>query len=446
MESTARDDIDVSTPPTGTALREQIDAVHEATGQWIASHRDQFDPRSWDDKLEQRSRMKALGEAGICCSVAATYEEATLPSAVPDLLTDVASDPQYHELLGRNPDEFMSLGWPLVFATYCDELPPEARRLSRSALETDTAWTVEYKPFKLVGLWNMCRALGYEDHRLDVDALARTGLPASDLDPVALTHQNVYALTHYLLFYHNFGLDRAGFPDDPLPFDHTDLYTCLVLRYLVRENLDAVGELLIVGLLQGQMSSDLVRLALSRMATRVDECGHVPGPDRSRQADAVGAEFEYWDGITDAERAWLDDYHTNLVCWLLTGLLRCGRVSLVEDVGPSLETERQFEDALEAAAVLDTLADYQLQDAASDLIAVSESTAPAACPAPVAAATEYLERQGDSGEYVGYWADERRLCLRQGYSEAEFRRDLVEPASATCEEAIAAANAALAGE
>ncbi len=68
-------------------------------------------------------------------------------------------------------------------------------------------------------------------------------------------------------------------------------------------------------------------------------------------------------------------------------------------------------------AVLDTLADYQLRDAALDLIAVSESTAPTACPAPVAAATGFLERQGDSGEHVEYWADERRLCLRQGYSE-----------------------------
>jgi hypothetical protein len=434
------DDTEVSAGGSPRPVGDSASSLRVRVDEWIEDHVAEFDPLDWADDEERTWRRKAFDEAAITVySCDHVGSDRALPS-VRNLVVDRANDPQYYELLYRNPRRFLKFSYPLGAARSYGALDAEAASAVECCLSGDTVWGVERPPWRMMDLWNFCTMYGYNDHGYDVDdLLALTNLRR----PPSVIHaetEDVYALTHNVLFYHNFGTGAAAFPSEPTGYDLQGVLEALVCKYMARENCDVVAELVLSGVLEREIPPGLARTALTWFDAASEAYGYVPGPDvtkpngPARDPDLDVGEGKGWEEMTDDEREWLYNYHPTLVVALLARVVERDWDALVAATDPG-ERPPTVEEAHRLGQLLQSLSEYQIEDAVEQFGAIRATEAAKLYPEVVDRAEAFLtEQHRDDGTW-GYWPDERAL-YRQLNGAGDFEAELLDPVAARCSEVL----------
>jgi hypothetical protein len=429
---------DESIWPPGLRLiddpQSSLDEIQTLADEWITDNIHRFDPFDWTALEERTLKRKSFTEFALNLYVAKGVSD-TYPSSDPhDLVIDRVNDRRYRHLIRRNPRDFLKFSYPLTYAKTSGSLNDETASAVESVLDQPTVWSVERVPFRLMDLWHFCRIYGYEESPLEKDAILSLGSLNHPPNIANATLSDLYAITHNLYYYHNFGVDHPSFPGDIAPYDVKTVLVGGILRYIAADNCDIVLELLLAGVLQRQLPPGLVCLALAWVHEAASRSGYIPGPDEE-PAEIPSSDLDSW-GPDDRE--WARHYHTNLVGATATRVveMRTDWSELARDREGESRQPSEWADLLRLGQLLDTLSQYNLELAARQLNDLAETTFRDPYSAVFEASATYLGQQKTQSGQYGFWTDEEALYSSHGKSRDAFREQMVQPVTESCSEAL----------
>jgi len=415
---------------------------------WKDDHAHEYNPLVWADKEKRRIRRKAFAESSVYLHLLSNLGKLDWAPRLSDLIVEAVNDRNYFELLPREPELILKYGYPFVFVYGMDELRPEAQAVLDQTVESRTPRARERVPHRQLDFYYFLRHLDYDPDVLDAETILEYSNANFQPDVIESTVRQIYALTHNVMYYTNFGIESEKFPDTVVPYDLGTTLTGLTLRLMADNDTDAVVELLLCGVLQRQMAPSFVRFVLSWV--REVSKGHdtVPGPglqdlgasardrvDPDLASDSIGD----WDDDTDE---WVQHYHTAVAAGMCFNVLERDWEELVR-TAPSreLDHEAHADDLFRLGEVLLRLSEYELEEAASVLKEVAGTPTAEAYDDVLATATDFLERQRTHDGHVGYWTDERYLYVNGGHGDPDdFESQMMDPCTERCNEALRAAS------
>ena len=406
------------------------------TNEWFVSHADRFDPLAGPPPRDEIRRKSFCEIAGLLDVAAGHGEEG--PAPLTRLLSERATDPDYYRQLLREPRGFPQLAYPLAALSRRETLPAAAADAVERVAEWPAARQLGRPTSRQLDYWHVCRLYGCEAVGVDHESLFERGFAGGRLNAVVADEGVAFGLTHELLFYHNFGNDRAAFPDGTLSYDSPDTIAALLLRFLAEDHVDLVAELLFVGVLQRQLSPGLVRTTLGWLVDNVEDGAlSFPTDDPAELRQYLGPDIENWSGTA---REWRCRYHPTIVLGMLARTLRDDWETF-RAAAPRRRVDHTAaaDDLRQLGGVLSSLSEYGLNGASDELVELAETPTARAYDDVVAHATDYLERQQHDGT-VGSWFAERRHYLADDADadRASFREGLLAPLAERCAAALSA--------
>ncbi|MFB6250742.1 MAG: hypothetical protein ABEI27_03480 [Halobellus sp.] len=413
--------------------RSTLSEIETIADEWIIDNLDQFDPFSWTALSGRNLRRKAFTELALHLYVARGVGETYSSSEPHDLVVDRANDRRYRDLVRRNPRELLKYTHPLTYAKVSGDLDGATATAVDSVLDQQTVWSVERVPHRQMDLWHFCLVYGYADCPIDKDAVLPLGSLNHPPNVANADLSDLYAVTHNLYYYHNFGVDHPAFPDDIAPYDLTTALVGGILRYIAVGNCDIVLELLLAGVLQRQVPPDLVRFALAWVRHLAAEPGYLPGPDE-KPAELPSGDLESW-GSEDRE--WARHYHTNLVGATATKVIksRADWPELAES-GDDYRPSAELIDRIRLGQFLHSLSQYTLGLAARQLKGLVDADFSDPYATVLETGVRYLRQQQSSDGQYGFWTDEEAVYTVRGNNRDAFREQMVQPVTEACSEAI----------
>jgi hypothetical protein len=403
-----------------------LNEFSERIDEWLSDRVDEFDPLLWTSTDDRDFRRKAFSELSLYLHVRGI---SGLPrSAIPlqELIDERVNDPRYYTLLFRYPERFLAFAYPFAYAESSGTLRRDAASAVERTLTDPYIWSVEKVPHRVMDLWCFCLMYGYEIE-LNTDDILRMSCLHYPLDPSTATPMDVYALTHNLLFYHNFGVEDAAFPGEPTVYDIEELLTGLLLRFILEDDTDIVAELLAVGVLERKLAPTIVRAALGWLRDKMSDRAYIPGPQR----EDSGMDAE---GLTE----WEANYHTNIATAMAIEVLKRDWPALCQEYGEADPASQiPNDDLLQLGDTFRALATYDLEAAANHLAKLSGSPVVDAYPNLITNAVGYLRSQRTPNGEFGFFSDELALYLALGGSSESFRERYVNPITAACNRALA---------
>jgi hypothetical protein len=416
-------------------VRSALDDIESVADEFLVTHTERFDPFNWSELDSRHIHRKAFTESSLYAYTLDVFEETGTATELRDLVVDRTNDRRYRHLLLRNPHEFIRYSLPVGYLDAIDELDDSMAAAIDSILDRRTVWSVERQPYRQLDLWHFCQLYGYEDCPLDRDHILSASCLEYPPHPIEAELEDAYAFTHDLLYYHNFGLSHPEFPDEPAPYEHDDVIAGLILRYMADDNCDITLELLLVGVLQRQVTPELVGLVTSWVRQQGRTNGYIPSPAQLPLGEDHDEDIEAWSS-TDHE--WAENYHTNLVAATTTRVIN----SSLDGLGPQSEagplTQTEIRDALKLGQLLDTLSEYDLERAAHQLGELADSPVRERFPTVFETCVEYVRNQRTPDNEYGYWTDEEAIYLALGNSRQDFVEEMIRPVSEACRVALEA--------
>ena len=396
-------------------------ASSRSCDEWLDARAGQFDPFMWKTPPERYARRKAFAEAAIYLYVAADHGQTHVTPRLRQLVLERTADPRFRELVLRNPRHFLLFSSPIVYAASQGELHPDLKEAVAKVLSGKTVWAAERVPHRMMDLWNFCMAYGYQCPVGTSDEFLRLGCVGLPLDSVEANIWDAYAITHHLMFCYNFGVRSAGFPNEALPYDLSEILLALTLRFVAEGNCDIVLELLMVSALHGQLPAGLARFVLGWVDARVKEHGNIPGPvaDDQHRIDLDDPDFQEW----------YADYHTTLVAGSTMRVLdrEWDRSSL--QLPDTLKCASKW-DSIELQQVgeaLNRLHRYELPLGVSYLHEIIKSHPSTHLQGPLTSAMEFVERQRTADGLFGFFPDERTAHVLSRTDGESFDESIVVP-------------------
>jgi hypothetical protein len=415
---------------TGTVL----EALERTCTTWLEANADRFDPfpDAGADLSTVSVRRKAFSELAILLYVRDRLgEERTVPR-LRSLYVKRVNDPRYVELLRRHPERVLLYASALSTAHAGGLLHDDAHTALAAALDEPLVWNTERTPFRELDLWHVCQLSDQTKPAFDVNACVGRGCLGTPFDVVTASSSDVYALTHTVFYYYNFGVACPGFPTAPIPvaFDLERTISGLILRSVAKNDADLVLELLLAGTVSGQLCPEVRDVALRWVVASSTE-GYVPGPSGTTCENASK------DGDEEFRR-WARHYHTNLVAAMTATVMRHAERTAPETVRSEQRVGAIATDELLALGeLLESLHEYQLADAAVLLSSLADKPIAQEYSALLDAGASFLRRQEDGTGTFGFWADERVLFEANGGDPATFDERFLTPVSDACREALA---------
>lgn len=421
--------------------RRAVEDIESLTDEWAEGYASQFDPRDWESKDAHELRRKACSEAAMYLLQAHNAPGASVDAPkLHEVVVDAANDPLMYELLHREPMSVRSYGYTILYARDRGELSdPAVWDALGDKLGAASLRGVDRYPFETLDLWHMNRIYGREAVFDPDDVFRLSGLRfPTDFFHVDL--EDIYPLTHHLMFHRGMGMAGYGFPDEPVPFDLETELCGLIFRFLGEDNYDATLELVLGGALHRQVPPDLVTAVLEVIRDVAEEEGKVPDYTIDDDSvDTISGEVDDVMGDLGEEAVdWGEHYHVNLVAGYTVRTVRAAWPELVaaydDEHRPSYDRDQlaAFSDMVSA------FANYDLKEGADRLVEVADRPIAEAFPDVFDEAVAFLEDQRRSDGTFGYWAKEKLKFAAMGYDEDQFEPELVEPVSETCDRALRA--------
>ncbi|HMJ76932.1 MAG TPA: hypothetical protein VK507_13225 [Iamia sp.] len=390
----------------------------EQSDSLLLGYFDGFDIFEWVDTDDRFLRRKAFAEFALYLSIAQVDGLPPLLDPLAQLTTSVCNSVRFRQLLLRHQKEFLLFSSPLMFCTYAGTLEGETREVVDRVLGGRQVWSLERAPNRMMDMWNFCQAYGHPQATLVPEEIIRFGVPGF-IDPLGSNLRDAYAYTHHFLFYYNFGIPDPAFSLPPLPVSVGRSTDALILRYISENNCDIVAELVLIGLLHGEIDPEVQAVAVGWLLAKVDQHGFVPGPG-----------IEEGD-ITSTD--WRNHYHTVLVSAALFRLLLRSR-----DAEPSRQSTSADEGGIlrSIGDVYNLLAGGEIPLAIATIEELNEGRARASgtgCHDDLLALAVHYVRDLEyaPGEF-GFWVDEETVFRRQGRSSSEFQAEIVRPFNQMC--------------
>lgn len=423
---------------------EKAEKFKQHTDSWMERNANQFNPFRWTDSGEREIRRKALTEASHYLYVAEMHDDLTTPE-LKNALTTWANNESFYCLLRRNPTELDKLGYPLVYLSTVDQLKPDAKRTLDDILEWPETWSKSRVPARQLDLWNLCRTYGYDDHDIDLHQLLDQGYVNRYMNMAQVTQNDMYGLTHELLYYHNLGSGNDSFPDGPLEYDYPSVLQAGILRFIIEGQTDLVAELLLCGVLQRQLPPGLIRFAFSWLFDHLADDGYLSFSVESTTElkKFVGPGIGKWEG---EEKTWRIYYHPTVVGGMLARVLADNWSDLLNETSKKdMNYQEEVENLITLGKVFHLFADYNLDQGARYLYDLSDTALVMEYSDVVKHAVRFLETQHRLDGTFGYWTDEKKMYSQRAEenTEARFEEELLDPLAEVCESAIGSVTANL---
>lgn len=433
-----------------------LDSIEQNSAEWLEGCAEMFSPFEWDTKQEERLRRKSFGEAGLYLLQAHEMDAIDLVPNLADRITEHVNDPRYHQLLNRDYRLVRMYGYPIMFADRSGRLDDPALREDFEELLTDSGvWSKERVPFEMLDLWHMSLIQGVEPQH-DHEELLPLSCLNYDLDIFDSSLEDMNTITHDVMFYGALGMDFDQFPDLPAPYDVSTELKVALFRTLAERNYDSGLELLMSGVMQRQIPTDLARIWLGHTANVAENFDFVPKrldladdlsglevDDEELPIDIESGEdpmVEQMDHLPQDELEWIVHYHANCVAGIAARTIRrewSDFVEASESVGLD-EGAYDVRDVQKLAQLVKTACDYDLKQVARQVQDLAGSPVVDAYPDVFGAVVEFLESQKRRDGHFGYWPDEFTKFVSMGYEAEMFERQMVAPTSEVCEEALEA--------
>ncbi|MEZ3145481.1 hypothetical protein [Halobaculum sp. MBLA0143] len=391
---------------------------------WLGENAARFDP------LVGQSRRREVRQKAFC--ELAMYLDSSFahgddgPAACRQLLTERATTPDYYRQFLRHPRQFPHLAYPLAALSRQDDLPARVERLFERTATLSAARQPGRPVSRQLDYWHTCLVYGIRPDDFDPQALLEHGYTSCRINAVDADIGAAYGITHELLFYHNLGNDRAEFPDEPLSYEAPDTILGLLFRFLAEDHVDAVVELLFVGVLQRQVPPGLVRYVLGWLADRVGGDGALrfPTDDPLELRTYTGVNPELWE---DNEVGWRCHYHPTIVFGMLCRTVARDWHQIRRESPARNITHDAVDDQLDTlGTALSALADYSLERGSEALAELADTPIVSVYDDVVDHGVEFLQRQL-YGQFPGSWVDERGQFTDGDRTREAFRREILDP-------------------
>lgn len=409
----------------GRSLIRDLDYIKETADGWIQDNADEFSPFNLKNVQERELRFKAFSEYCLYLYMSHGLNSGDAPRSSYELADSIINDNDYHRYIRREPHKLLLYSFPLAYGSARGVIGDDVIDTVSSLVEKQAVWGVERPPYRMMDLWHFCNVVGV-DCRWDEDVVTKLSVLRNPIDVMNSSTPDAYALTHNVLYYHNFGIDHPSFPGGAAPGKGHRSIPGLIFRYVAEENADLVLELVMAGVLQRELPVGIIEPTVSWIRELTEERGFVPGPDDNKHAETVPKDQEH--------RQWAEHYHTNLVA--------AACVRLIEDTVDSVPARRGQErsvtkrDLIDFGSVIRNLSNYQLLSGATKLRSLADDSAVLLDVYPDLAKTvkAYIEDQRIDGQY-GVWTHEKIVYTEMGGAEEDFL-EKTESVTDACEKAV----------
>jgi hypothetical protein len=394
-----------------------IATVIERSEALLLRYFDGFDIFEWGDNDDKFLRRKAFAEVALYLSIAemdSSLSDVLLPVA--DMTTVVCNSERFHRLMLRHQKEFLLFSSPILFCDLVAGLSESSRSVVERILQGRQVWSLERAPHRMMDMWHFCQCYGFPQRILVPQEIIRFGIPAF-IDVINANLRDAYAFTHHFLFYYNFGMPRDSFPTEPLALEVGPSINALILRYVSENNCDIVAELVIVGLIHGQIDSTILYYATGWLLDKFAKYGFVPGP-----------------GVKDDEISevdWKNHYHTILVSATMFRLVRKAAAFRVMSRAVVRREDAAF--LREIGDVYNMLARNEIPLA---IVSLTEMAPAHSSDELFRVAVRHIKELEYAAGDFGFWADEEAVFLRQGKTRGEFQSEIAQPLSSMCSELL----------
>lgn len=424
---------------------------------WFPSYIEYIDPFNWKQADKQYFRKKAFIELSAYLLNAQGVANERPFSEIHDLIIDRVNDRRFTHLMLRSSNELHHFYLPFIYAGYVDEIETSTALRLEKVIKQGRFWETErlqYRQQEYCFIFKCFSELfGYSQSQYDANSSLENSLLDNQPNVVQSNLPDAYCLTHDIFFYRNYlGIFPEVFPDEPAPYEIGPKLRGLILRYMAEDNCDIVLELVLAGVLQRQISQEIVRFVLSWVEGKVDDYGYVPGPDQDKKARTnlpeidkntlnlgTNEDGDKWDYESNHEKVWGDNYHTNAVAGMTARFIARDWDKLNElSFDHHLEDPAYRRDLTRLGQVLSSLGKYDLKNGAAQLKDLADSPVLMDFEQIAQEAVDFIESQRTLEGEFGYWTREEILYTNTGRTSEDFRSNLVSPISEVCQTAVEA--------
>lgn len=361
----------VDNPVERTDSAPVVARLQQVTADWLAERAELFDPIKCGTKGRRAARRKAFAELGVYRAFSVAHGE-SVPDSLRELLLKRITDHRYYEKLGDEMDVLMGVG-PFLAAELAGDLSQEERRVYQSVLDSLDASELPDHPVPRLEAWNALSLLGCERNPIDAVSQIQESTLAADETFLSVNIYEVYEATHIVYYYQNFGVRKSGRVADHLSCDLTAFFSGCILRFVGAADPDAVLEVLVAGILEDALPTEIVLFALNWLDDRLHDSNMLESKqyeDKSLIADEALTEMDSWD---EREQEWANNYHTNVI-GAFAGAVLSDRLDEVEasEIGSETPRARLYE----LAEVVDTIVNGHPDQVSVAVEELSESVVP----------------------------------------------------------------------
>lgn len=437
-----------------TGVSERATELTLLVDEWINDHVKYIDPFQWEDSDEKWYRNKAILEVSGYLLNSRGVGGDEPPPELEDMVIDRVNDRRFAHRLMRSPRDLHHTAFPVLYVNHIDALEENTSAALERCVKLEAFWDAERLPMRQLEYCFLSKffsqMFGYTQDRYNEKTILKNTLLNNQPSIIRSTLRDAYLLTHDVMFYNNhLGVLTEEFPDEPAPYDITELLQGLILRYMAEDNCDIVLELLLSGILQRQISRQMVQLVLSWVLEKADERGYVPGPTRremditnlpstdKRGIEKYSQKDPRWDYGSDQEEIWGENFHVNVVAGMTARIIKRDWNKICKWPKDKRIGEQTFRrDTMRLGQLLKSLGEYDLKRGAKQMEELARSPVATEYQVIFQEAVCFLENQKTQDGEFGFWTDEEILYTLAGNSPESFRDKLVKPISESCREAL----------
>ena len=322
--------------------------VEKAVG-WIDAHLDEFDPFKGGQPFEIRLGQR-VGELAILLHAylgltGRTGDRAAARMA--ETLERIQCHPEFISRLIRSPLEFILFAEVYANLRAIGRDDPGVHALIQRVLDAGFLEQTERFPNRMMDIRACLDMGGFETDYPSLPDLYDRSILAGRLDPLLLSQEDLYAITHVLMFIYGFGTRD----DLSVPAGSRDDLECLLSGLLVvagqEHHWDLMAELLICWECLSLPPSQIPERAWTQLERLQDPDGAIPGPEWAARLSAQLLQPS--EATANPESYFSHHYHTTLIS-LIAACLRGRRLEGRSPTAPSQEAHKPRERASPHAA------------------------------------------------------------------------------------------------
>lgn len=292
---------------------------------WMDAHLDEFDPfaagQPFEIRLGQRVGELAILLHSYLALTGRSDDRTALRMA--KMLERIQHHPEFVARLIRSPLEFILFAEVYANLRAVGRDDPEMHALIQRVLDAGFLQQTERFPNRMMDIRACLDMGGLESDFPPLPVLYKRSILAGRLDPLLLSQDDLYAITHVLMFLYGFGTRCDYSVPEGSRADLECLLPGLLVLVAQERHWDLMAELLICWECVGLAATEISERAWEELEELQDSEGAVPGPEWAARLHSELSEPS--EAPADRGSYFSHHYHTTLVS-LIAACLRSRRL------------------------------------------------------------------------------------------------------------------------